>query len=235
MASLIVMQRSVRITLGLAGLLLVLAALVGWRMSADMPSGDIEVAERLLVPPAADTTTTTTPRTSTTGAVPLWQANEESLLVDVDPGDGPTPVRLIVDKLEIDAPIGAYGVDSQGRMAVPDNVTDVGWYQFGPSPGEDGSAVLAAHVDLAGPGRGLFFDLDQLEDGDRIVVILSDGDTNTFEVIAQTTYLKSELPLDVIFSREGAPVLTLVTCGGGFSRSSRSYDSNVVVYAIPVT
>lgn len=48
------------------------------------------------------------------------------------------------------------------------------------------------------------------------------------------TYAKDELPLDVIFSRAGAPVLTLVTCGGGFSPSEETYDSNVVVYATPV-
>jgi hypothetical protein len=26
----------------------------------------------------------------------------------------------------------------------------------------------------------------------------------------------------------------LITCGGGFSESSGSYDSNVVVYAVPI-
>ena len=53
-------------------------------------------------------------------------------------------------------------------------------------------------------------------------------------MVGRSTYLKNELPFDTIFSREGNPVLTLVTCGGGFSQSSRSYDSNVVVYAVPV-
>jgi len=32
----------------------------------------------------------------------------------------------------------------------------------------------------------------------------------------------------------GSPVLTLITCGGSFSESTRHYDSNVVVYAVPV-
>jgi len=226
-----------RIVLGVVGLLLALTALVGWRLTTDASSGDVEAAEQRLVPSTqveSDTPTTTAPTTDTSEVAPLWDANEESLLVDLDSGDRPTPVRLRIESLEIDAPIDAHGVDSQGRMDVPDNVTNVGWYRFGPTPGEAGSAVLAAHVDLAGPGRGLFFDLDRLEEGDRIQVVLSDERTLEFEVTAQTTYLKSELPLDLIFSREGSPVLTLVTCGGGFSRSARSYDSNVVVYAVPV-
>lgn len=238
MASLILMQPTMRIVLGVIGLSLAVTALVGWRLTTDAPSGDVEAAEQLLEPSNAvgsDISTTTMPTTTTSTDAPLWDANDESLLVELGPGEGPIPVRLRIEKLEIDAPIGAYGVDSRGRMDVPDNVTDVGWYRFGPTPGESGSAVLAAHVDLAGPGRGLFFDLDKLEEGDRVEVLLDDQTTLEFEVTAQTTYLKSELPLDLIFSREGSPVLTLVTCGGGFSSSSRSYDSNVVVYAVPVS
>ena len=118
-------------------------------------------------------------------------------------------------------------------MDVPDNVTEVAWYRHGPRPGEEGSAVLAAHVDLRGPGRGLFFDLDRLAPGDEVVVTYEDGSTAGFEVLARSIYLKDELPLDAIFSRNGSPTLTLVTCGGGFSQSARSYDSNVVVYAAP--
>ena len=224
--------------LGIFGLLLAVAAFIGWRVTADSPSGDVEAAERRLAPSsaeAADLMTTSIPVATTTSTVgPLWDANETSLLVDLEDTDRAVPVRLQVAKLGIDAPVEPHGVDSRGRMDVPDNVTDVGWYRFGPAPGESGSAVLAAHVDLAGPGRGLFFDLDQLAEGDRVEVVLSDGTELEFAVVAQTTYLKSELPLDLIFSREGSPVLTLVTCGGGFSRSSRTYDSNVVVYATPV-
>ncbi len=94
--------------------------------------------------------------------------------------------------------------------------------------------MLAAHVDLAGPGRGLFYDLGDLEPGDEVEVGYDDGTTARFLVTARAIYEKTELPLDVIFSRDGSPVLTLVTCGGEFSRSARSYDSNVVVFAVPV-
>ena len=239
MASLFLMQGTMRIVLGVVGLILAVAAVVGWRVTTDTPSGDVEAVEQLLVPDSSGTpdevSTTTALATATTDVVPLWNVNEQSLLVDLDSTDRPVPVRLRIEKLAIDAPIDGYGVDPQGRMDVPDNVTDVGWYQYGPSPGQAGSAVLAAHVDLAGPGRGLFFNLDELVQGDRIEIELSDGSSLEFTVTAQTSYLKSDLPLDVIFSREGSPVLTLVTCGGGFSRSSRSYDSNVVVYAVPTT
>jgi sortase (surface protein transpeptidase) len=119
-------------------------------------------------------------------------------------------------------------------MDVPDNTRDVAWYRYGPRPGEPGSAVLAAHVDLAGQGRGVFFSLQSLEPGEVVVVTFDDGSAVRFRVEARVTYAKEELPLEVIFSREGPPVLTLVTCGGRFDRSASRYDSNVVVYAIPV-
>lgn len=144
------------------------------------------------------------------------------------------PVGLRIDKLDVDAPVNAYGVDQRtGEMAVPDNATDVAWYEFGPSPGEAGSAVLAAHVDLASSGPGVFFDLRTLNEGDNVVVSYDDGSEASFRVVARVKYEKDELPLEVIFSREGPPVLTLITCGGGFNSNIARYDSNIVVYAVP--
>jgi LPXTG-site transpeptidase (sortase) family protein len=144
------------------------------------------------------------------------------------------PIGLRIDEIEVDAPIGAYGVNQRtGEMDVPDNVTEVGWYRFGPKPGESGSAVLAAHVDLAGSGPGVFYNLRTLDEGDRLSVLYEDGSDAQFRVVARVTYEKDELPLDVIFSREGPPVLTLITCGGAFNSNISRYDSNIVVYAVP--
>jgi hypothetical protein len=160
----------------------------------------------------------------------------------VSPGDAPSldapapqPVGLRIDALDVDAPVDAYGVVAgTGQMDVPDNVSDVAWYEFGPSPGQRGSAVLAAHVDLAGEGPGVFFGLRNLEAGDLAHVTYDDGSEQAFRVVARTVYDKDELPTDVLFAKDGPPVLTLITCGGAFSRADRQYNSNVVVYAVPV-
>ena len=77
----------------------------------------------------------------------------------------------------------------------------------------------------------MFFRLGDLEPGDLIEVLYDDGSELAFEVQARALYPKEELALDVIFSKEGAPVLTLITCGGGFDPGAARYDSNVVVYA----
>jgi hypothetical protein len=79
----------------------------------------------------------------------------------------------------------------------------------------------------------VFFRLGDLEAGDLIEVLYDDGTELAFEVQARALYPKEELPLQAIFSKEGPPVLTLITCGGGFDPSVSRYDSNVVVYATP--
>ena len=160
---------------------------------------------------------------------PLLQANEPT-----PTEEQPVPIGLVIDRIEVDAPVVPTGVDSDsGQMAVPSNVDDVAWYRYGSSPGAPGSAVLAAHVDLASQGPGVFFELRTLEPGDVVTVDYDDGSSRRFVVEARTIYTKDELPLDAIFARTGDPVLTLVTCGGAFNETAQNYDSNVVVYAVP--
>ncbi len=162
------------------------------------------------------------------------QANESSLLTDVARSTGRQPVHLRIDSIGVSAPIVPTGVDqASGLMEVPENVDEVAWYRYGPEPGQSGSAVLAAHVDLASEGPGVFFELGDIEPGDEIVVEFDDGSVQQFTVKARTIYLKDELPLDTVFRRDGEPVLTLITCGGAFDVSARHYDSNVVAYAVP--
>lgn len=219
-----------------ASVLLAVAAAVVLIEGPEAPIGDVERVESGLRGPEASPFSITSQPDPPVTAAPLWQPNSQSLLAEVNRVDqSPDPVRLRIARISVDAPVGEYGIDLEtGQMDVPANVSEVGWYRFGPKPGEPGSAVLAAHVDLEGYGPGVFFALEVLEPGDRIEILYADDTRRTFEVEARATYLKDELPLDVIFSREGPPALTLVTCGGDFDSGISSYDSNVVVYARPV-
>ena len=65
-------------------------------------------------------------------------------------------------------------------------------------------------------------------------VHFDDGSTQAYEVFERAQYDKDELPLDRVFSKEGDPVVTLITCGGDFNRSLNSYEDNVVAYGVPV-
>ncbi|MDJ0664844.1 MAG: class F sortase [Acidimicrobiia bacterium] len=220
------------------GIALVVVAVLAL-LNENRSSGDVAAVEDALRPSTTvenPIAATTAPPTTLPAPDPDGQAGEEEPPTQPEPEPISVPIGLRIDELEVDAPIGSYGVNQRtGEMDVPDNVTEVGWYRFGPKPGEAGSAVLAAHVDLASSGPGVFYDLQTLEEGDRMSVLYEDGSETQFRVVARVTYEKDELPLDVIFSREGPSVLTLITCGGAFNSNISRYDSNVVVYAVPDT
>jgi LPXTG-site transpeptidase (sortase) family protein len=216
----------------LAGILFAVLAIF---LYPDPVDGDPESIQAALA--ATTTPPTTAPSTTTTSTEmpePAWQR----FVVDADTvpdNAGASPVGLRIERIGVDAPIEPYGVDTRnGEMDVPRNVKDVAWYKHGPIPGETGSAVLAAHVDLSGQGKGVFFNLKTLSEGDEIYVNFDNGEEAGFRVSARTIYTKDNLPIDAIFSRTGPAVLTLITCGGGFNESVGSYDSNVVVYAIAI-
>jgi LPXTG-site transpeptidase (sortase) family protein len=143
-------------------------------------------------------------------------------------------VRIRLPALGVDAPVAPVGVDDRGRMAVPLDVATVGWYRFGPGPGAAaGSAVLSGHVDDREQGYGAFHRLGDLAPGDPVAVDLAGGGAVTYRVETVTRVPKADLPIGDVFSRDGAPRLTLVTCGGPFDYDAHGYRDNVVVVARP--
>lgn len=195
---------------------------------------------------STSSTTTTVPSTTTTQAsveTTLPRSPYADLVAPVgsaifDPDEqedaGPAPIGLSIEGAQVsDAPVIPVGVLENGEMEIPGRL-EVGWYRFGPSPGEEGSSVLAAHI--AFDNRpGVFRRLADLELGDIVTVDYDDGTSQDFEVIELAQYDKQELPFDRVFSKTGDPVLTLITCGGEFNRSISSYEDNIVAYAIPLT
>ena len=89
----------------------------------------------------------------------------------------PAPVRLAVPALGVDAPLDAVGVAADGQMEIPEDVDRVGWYRFGPAPGQDGSAVLAGHVDDAEQGLGVLATLREVGVGELVEVTDAAGTT----------------------------------------------------------
>ncbi len=145
----------------------------------------------------------------------------------------PAPVRLAVPALGVDAPVDATGISADGQMALPDDVSRVGWYRFGPVPGAPGSAVLAGHVDDAEQGLGALAPLRDADVGDEVLVTDGTGAATRWRVVSRQLISKQELPLAELFARDGDPRLVVVTCGGPFLPEYRSYRDNVVVVAEP--
>jgi LPXTG-site transpeptidase (sortase) family protein len=178
---------------------------------------------------AAPTTAAPTTPVPTTPSVPV----QDGALGPAGPA-APAPVRLELPSLGVRAAVRPVGVDRAGELEVPEDVAEVGWYRFGPRPGDAGSAVLSGHINSAEQGPGAFVGLSKLKVGDPVTVTTGDGKTRRYRVTATKEWPKSEVPLDTLFDRSGPARLTLVTCGGGFREDVRSYKDNIAVTAVPV-
>lgn len=140
------------------------------------------------------------------------------------------PARLEIPKLGINAAVEDVGLDGKDRMDIPKKPTSVAWYEYGVAPGEVGNAVMAGHYDWY-DGPAVFYKLKDLAPGDEIIVTDQESKKHAFRVVQQATYTANQFPLDEVFGSSNSPHLNLITCGGVFNRSSKSYSHRIVVYA----
>ena len=162
-------------------------------------------------------------------AVPLAAA---ARVVRVDqPAPAARPVGLSIPAIGVrEDSLLDLVLDSDGQLAAPDDFNAVGWFAAGPAPGDPGPAVLVGHVDSY-RGPAVFFRVRDLRPGDEIDVPRADGTTVRFIVDDVEMYSKSAFPADKVYAPTADPQLRLITCGGSFDRSVRSYRDNIVVYA----
>jgi hypothetical protein len=139
------------------------------------------------------------------------------------------PVSLSIPAIGLNVSLSQLGLNANGTVQVPTDYQQPGWYRYGPSPGQEGSAVILGHVDNY-QGPAVFFKLRDLKPGDKVTVALADGMTTHFVVRQVAMYAKARFPTTLVYASHGYPGLQLVTCGGVFDDSTRSYLSNVVVY-----
>jgi hypothetical protein len=144
------------------------------------------------------------------------------------------PVSLVIPSIGVSASIVHLGLTSSGALQVPPTTAVAGWYTGSPRPGSIGSAVIAGHIDsIAGPG--IFFRLAQLQRGARVYVRRADGTLAVFEVTEVQMFAKDAFPTTAVYGAVPDPELRLITCGGTFDYSTRSYLSNTVVFAKEVS
>jgi sortase family protein len=140
------------------------------------------------------------------------------------------PVRVTIPAIGVDSTLTDIGVDAAGALVPPADFAQAGWFAAGPVPGEVGPAVLAGHVDDRS-GPAVFFRLEDLTAGDQVVVTDGDGERHTFTVTRVEAYPKTAFATAEVYGPTAGPELRLITCGGTFDRSRRSYTDNVVVFA----
>jgi LPXTG-site transpeptidase (sortase) family protein len=211
------------ITSAVSGLLLLVGAPVTWQLSQPEETvGDVPVVVEQVEEAETEPRDEPAPE-----PVP-----------EPEPAPEPDPVekpgRLTIPAIDVDAPVVPVGLEDDGGMEIPHDISTIGWYEPGVMPGETGTAVLSGHVDSREQGRGAFWDLRTMDVDDLVTVDHEDGTTSEWRVTARTAYEKGELPVADIFTRFGDTRLVLITCGGAWDDTARHYEDNIVVYAEPV-
>jgi sortase (surface protein transpeptidase) len=140
------------------------------------------------------------------------------------------PVHIRIPAIGVSAAVVRLGLNRDGSLQVPGDFGVTGWFTGGPAPGETGPAVIAGHIDSR-DGPAVFYRLRELRPGDEITVERTDGSSVRFAVDGVAQYPKQAFPTEAVFGPSPDPMLRLITCGGAFDRSQRSYRDNIVVTA----
>lgn len=89
--------------------------------------------------------------------------------------------------------------------------------------------MIAGHVDSK-EGPAVFYDLDELEPADRVIVHRSDASRIAFVVRGMEQHGKDSFPTQRVYRSSGAPRLRLVTCSGDFNEDTGHYEDNTIVF-----
>ncbi|QKJ20565.1 class F sortase [Microbacterium hominis] len=178
-------------------------------------------------PPASTPTPTPTAAPTPAVDVPVVSSTLAPVAAPV------APSRLRLDAIGVDMPVEPVGVDGT-QMALPVDPAVAGWYRFGPdAPSTSGHIVLSAHVDAPQYPIGPLARLREVAPGAAVSLTDETGQARSYIVESVTYYPKTDLPVDDIFAREGAPAVVIITCGGPFDAATGRYRDNVVAVARP--
>lgn len=149
-----------------------------------------------------------------------------------------TPRRIVVDKINLDAPVVEMGWSAQGEGAqavsvwnVPEN--EAGWHINSAQPGQNSNVVISGHNNST--GGHVFGQLEALEVGDQINLWTAAGTAYTYQ-ISETQIVRafaaSQETLDylqAVTQPTAAEQLTLITCWPGWSNTHR-----LIIIAHPI-
>ena len=141
------------------------------------------------------------------------------------------PIRIKIPEIGVDAAFeDPLGLNDDQTIEVPDAFDTVGWYKYGPKPGELGPAVVLGHVDSY-EGAAVFYLLGQLEKGDEIIIETEEGEEKVFIVEMIERHEQSGFPTAKVYSDLDYPGLRLITCSGVYDHNTLRYSHNTIVFA----
>jgi sortase (surface protein transpeptidase) len=145
------------------------------------------------------------------------------------------PTRISIPAVNLEADVITVDVNADGTIGTPSlsNAKVAGWYDRGPAPGQDGAAVMDAHVDssLMSDYRGAFYYLGLTKPGMQVDFFRADHSEAVFTIDKVQVALKSDFPTAQVYSPTPYASLRLITCGGDFDQATHEYLGNTIVYA----
>jgi LPXTG-site transpeptidase (sortase) family protein len=179
-------------------------------------------------------TATVPPTTAAAITTAVAEATAAAPTTTPTPGPKPAnfliPAKIKIPAINIDTYVERVGVTSDGLMDVPKNIWNTAWFgNGGYRPGDAGNSVIAGHLDAPGT-KAVFWDLDKLKTGDKVILTDPAGKQLTFEVLEKQVYIYNNAPLQKIFGPSDEARLNLITCGGTFDRASQNYNQRLVVF-----
>nr|WP_242613161.1 class F sortase [Herbihabitans rhizosphaerae] len=142
------------------------------------------------------------------------------------------------DPAWIDVPsIGAHsslvptGVNADRTIEVPPvtQPMQASWYKHSPTPGEIGPSIILGHVNGNGQ-NGVFWRLHEMKPGAEVHIGRQDHSVATFVVDRVEQIPKKHFPTDKVYGSTASPQVRLITCGGEYDKTARSYRDNWIVY-----
>ncbi len=205
----------------LAGVVVLIVGIRGQR-HAPQPSAAQGVASTSAPTPTSSPGSASTAGATTSSAVatgPLLAAS--------------TPTHLEIPAIGVSSSLLQLGLNPDHTVQVPPLAKDskAGWYTGSPTPGKLGPSLILGHVDSAEYGPGVFFKLGALHQGDTVDVTRADSTVAVFRVDRVASFPKDNFPTLEVYGNTDNAQLRLITCGGKFDFSARSYESNIVVFA----
>jgi hypothetical protein len=141
------------------------------------------------------------------------------------------PVAVAIPALGVRAAIVPEGLGPGGTLAIPPP-RQVGWYDRGPAPGQDGTTVLAGHIDDHGV-PGAFLRLGQIQTGATVRVTTASGRVVAYTVTQRRMLPQASLARSGLLSQQGASELVMISCGGAYDEATHLYLDNIVIVAVP--
>lgn len=142
------------------------------------------------------------------------------------------PQNFIIKSLGINTNIESVALTSTGAMDVPKDPDKVAWYNLGPRPGEQGSAVIAGHLDKATGAPAVFWNISQMQKGDEIEIVDEKGKSYKYIVEKTASYDYASFPLQMVFATTDKKRLNLITCAGTWDTNKKIYSKRFVVFAV---